>query len=320
MNAKYVVGVDLGGTKILTALADSNGKIVERVRVDTGAQDSVEVVVQRINDTVLQVIEKAGIEKDEVARVGVGTPGPLDIEKMIVLTAPNLNWINVPLVEMMEKELGLTVSLENDANAAALAEHAFGAGKGSQHMVYMTISTGVGGGVIINGQILHGAGVSGGEIGHHTIDPDGPLCGCGNYGCLEAMASGTALGRYARDVVTSGRKTMMSELVENTDQVDGSIVTKAAEAGDDLALVLVDLVARNIGIGVANLINIFNPEKIVLGGGVMKAGHLFIDRIKNEAKKRSLKDSYELCEIVFSELGSDVGVLGAIAVALHAGS
>lgn len=317
MNAKYVVGVDLGGTKILTALADSNGKIIERIRVETGAEDSVEIVVQRINDTVLHAIEKAGIEKNEVARVAVGTPGPLDIKREIVLTAPNLNWENVPLVEMMEKELGLPVLLENDANAAALAEYAFGAGKGTQHMVYMTISTGVGGGVIINGQLLHGAGVSGGEIGHHTIDPDGPLCGCGNYGCLESMASGTALGRYARDVVATGRKTMMSELVESPDQLDGSIVTKAAEAGDDMALVLVDLVARNIGIGVANLINIFNPEKIVLGGGVMKAGHLFIDRIQNEAKQRSLKDSYELCEIVFSKLGSDVGVLGAIAVAIQ---
>ncbi|AZR72241.1 transcriptional regulator [Anoxybacter fermentans] len=316
MNKKYVIGVDLGGTKILTAIADMEGKILNRVRVDTGADEPAENVIGRIIKTVNEVMEQVGATKDEVLRIGVGSPGPLDIEKGVVLFSPNLKWHNVPIVSMMEEELGLPVVLENDANAAALAEYTFGAGKGAEHMIYMTISTGIGGGVIINGQLLHGVGSAAGELGHHTIIPDGPQCGCGNYGCLEALASGTALGRYGREAVLSGEETLMREMVNSPEKVDGSVVTRAAEAGDKVALEIVDRVATYIGIGIANMINIFNPAKVVLGGGVIKAGHLFYDKILKTVEERALEAPRKQCEIVFAELGSDVGVLGAIAVAL----
>ncbi|MCK4258597.1 MAG: ROK family glucokinase [Halanaerobiales bacterium] len=316
MNKKFVVGVDLGGTKILTAIANLEGEVLERVRVDTGAGEAAEKVIDRIVATVEEVIEKIGAKKEEVLQVGVGSPGPLNIREGVVLFSPNLKWDNVPIVRMMEDALSIPVSLENDANAAAIAEHAFGAGKGTDHMIYMTISTGIGGGVIIDGQILHGSNDSGGEIGHHTIDVDGPVCGCGNKGCLEVLASGTALGRYGRDAVASGVDTMMTDLVNTLDEVDGSVVTKAADAGDKIALEIVEKVAIYIGIGVANMLNIFNPQRVVLGGGVTKAGHLFYDTIIKTVKERALKAASEKCEIVFASLGSDVGVKGAIAVAL----
>lgn len=317
MSSKYVIGVDLGGTKILTALADQEGKILQRVLVDTGANEPAEKVVERIITTVERVIREAGVEKTDVQRIGVGSPGPLDIQQGIVLFSPNLRWHHVHIVKQMQDALGIPVLLENDANAAAMAEHAFGAGRGSQHMIYMTISTGIGGGVIINGQILHGSSDSGGEIGHHTIEPHGPQCGCGNPGCLEALASGTALGRYGREAYESGVSTKIRELAESVQEVNGSTVTRAAEAGDPVALEIVAKVAEYIGIGIANMINIFNPEKIVLGGGVMKAGHLFMGTILETVEKRALEAPRKRCEILFSELGSDVGVLGAIAVALN---
>ncbi len=316
MGKKYVIGVDLGGTKILTALADLEGQILQRVRVETGANEPAEQVVRRINTTVEQVLNEAQVSKDDVLRIGVGSPGPLNIKEGIVLFTPNLKWNNVPIVKMMSDALGLPVLLENDANAAALAEHAFGAGKGSSNMIYMTISTGIGGGVIINNQILHGFSESAGEIGHHTIMADGPVCGCGNRGCLEALASGTALGRYGREAVERGVDTLIGEMVEKIEDIDGSVVTRAAQEGDRVALEIVDKVANYIGIGIANMINIFNPEKIVLGGGVTKAGELFIDRILQTVEERALEAPRKLCEITFSKLGSDVGVLGAIAVAL----
>lgn len=317
MSQKYVIGVDLGGTKILTALANLEGTILHRVLVDTGANDPTEAVVGRIIETVEQVLRDGGASKEEVKRIGIGSPGTLNIEKGIVLQSPNLRWWNVPVVEMMESVLKIPVLLENDANAAALAEHAFGAGKGARNMVYMTISTGIGGGIIINNTLLHGACDSAGEIGHHTIDPDGPRCGCGNYGCLEAMASGTALGRYGREAVEQGAETMMQTMVQSIEEVNGAIVTKAAEAGDPVAQEIVKKVGSYIGIGIANLINILNPGRVVLGGGVMKSGHLFYDTIMQTVEARAMEAPRKCCEIVFAELGSDVGVQGAIAVALN---
>lgn len=316
MTKQYVIGVDLGGTKILTALADLEGHTLHRVLVETGANDSTETVVSRIITTVEQVMEAKGVTREEIQRIGIGSPGTLNIEKGMVLQSPNLRWRNVPIVEMMESVLGIPVLLENDANAAALAEHAFGAGKGARNMVYMTISTGIGGGIIVNNTLLHGHCDSAGEIGHHTIDPDGPRCGCGNYGCLEAMASGTALGRYGREAVASGVETMMRNMVQNPEEVDGTIVARAAEAGDPVAQEIVKKVGSYIGIGIANVINILNPGRVVLGGGVMKSGHLFIDTILQTVEARAMEAPRKCCEIVFAELGSDVGVQGAIAVAL----
>lgn len=316
MQKKYVIGVDLGGTKILTALANLQGEILQRVRVATVADEPASAVVQRIIATIQKVMEDSQVNKAEVLRIGVGSPGPLDLERGIVLFSPNLQWSNVPIVQLIQEAIEIPVILENDANAAALAEYRFGAGKGADSLVYMTISTGVGGGIIINDQILHGHNNNAGEIGHHTIIADGPVCGCGNHGCLEALASGTALGRYGREAVEQGRETMIGDLVDRLSEIDGATVTRAAYAGDQVALEIVNKVATYLGIGLANMINIFNPEKIILGGGVTKAGDLLIETIKETVAQRALKASTKDCQITFAELDSDVGVLGAIAVAL----
>lgn len=316
MNQQYVVGVDLGGTKILTALANLQGEILGRILVDTGTNEPAERVIGRIVETIEQVIAGAGVTKDQVKRVGIGSPGSIKIKEGIVCFWPNLNWRDVPIVQIMEKALDLPVVLENDANAAALAEYKFGAGRGTRHMIYMTISTGIGGGIVIDGKLLHGADDSAGEIGHHSIMADGPLCGCKNRGCLEVLASGTALGRYGREAVESGVDTMMGAMVQSPAEVTGATVTRAAAEGDTVAVEIIQKVATYIGIGITNMINIFNPEKIVLGGGVMKAGHLFMEKIVETVQERALPGPRARCQIVVAELGQDVGVLGAIAVAV----
>lgn len=317
MSKKYVIGIDVGGTKILTAIADLEGKILARERIASRPKDTIAEQVDQIVETVEQVMKSAGAEKDEILRIAVGAPGTVNTYEGVVLFTPNLRWENVPITKLLQDKLNIEVILENDANAAALAEHLFGAGKDAKHMVYLTISTGIGGGVIINNQILHGTAGCGGEIGHHTILLDGPICGCGNQGCLETLASGTALGRYGREAVENGLKTLMKDLVNEIDEIDGTVVTKAAKAGDKIALDIVNRVAEYIGIGIANMINIFNPEKVILGGGVTSAGDLFYDGIVKTVEARALSTPRKLCKIVFSELKSDVGVLGAIAVALQ---
>lgn len=316
MKKEYVIGVDLGGTKILTALSDLEGNILKRARVLVGEVKDKKTVVAKIKETIEEVITATEVDLEEVAGIGLGCPGPLDIEEGLIHHTPNLDLDNVNIKEELS-DLDTPIFLENDANAAALGEQWFGAGQGAQNMVYITVSTGIGGGIIIDGDIYHGTSDGAGEIGHMTLDPNsGVKCGCGNHGCWEALASGTALSRLGQDALQTGEETLIDDLVDEVSEVDGAVVAEAAEAGDEVALQLMDTIAERLGTGLASLINIFNPSRIVFGGGVSNSWPLLKDKVWSTIEARAMDSLLEKVEIIPAELGSDVGVAGAVATAL----
>ena len=318
MMEKYYLGLDLGGTKILTGLADSKGKIITRSRRDTEADLGEDKIIENMIATVEEVLKKEEIEKEQVECLGIGSPGPLDAKKGIIIENANLPWKNVPLVERMEAALGIKTLLKNDANAAALGEKWFGAGKSVDNMVYITISTGIGGGAIINKELFTGVNDNACEIGHTVIDPDGPLCGCGNHGCLEAFSSGTSIAKRAREAAEAGKSKEMLELADNiVEDIDAVICAQAAYQGDQTAKEIFKNAGYHLGIGLGNVVNTFNTEMIILGGGVMKASDLFLDEALKTMEDIALAGPLEMVTVREAELGSDIGLMGAIAVAME---
>jgi glucokinase len=245
--------------------------------------------------------------------VGVIAPGPLDPFKGIVLRAPNLaGWDNVPLEEELEKRVALPVRIGNDANLAALAEHRYGGGRGMSDIIYLTISTGIGSGFIVNNQMMLGARGMAAEAGHMQILPDGPLCGCGNRGCIEALASGPNIAAEASARLHRGISSSLGEL---TREITARDVVRAAREGDRMALDVVERAGAFIGLAIANLIHLFNPQRILIGGGVSNAGDLLFEPIRRSADLHTMSAYYDSYDIVPAELGDDVGLLGAAALA-----
>ncbi|MFZ5597150.1 MAG: ROK family protein [Bacillota bacterium] len=315
--AGYVAGVDLGGTKIYTALAGPGGEIMAEVRVPTGAGDGPDAVIGRILDTINRVSEMALPAGALLSAVGIGSPGPLDPASGVVFSSPNLpGWRCVPLRERLEQSVGAKVFVDNDANLAALGEYRFGAGRGSSHMVYVTVSTGIGGGLILDGRLYRGAGGGAGEVGHTVVDPDGPLCGCGRAGCLEALASGTAMAARARELVDSGRGAGILREAGADGEITAVSVARAAAAGDEEALGIIVRAGRYLGMGLANIINIFNPDRLVIGGGALAAGERFWESMEAELRARALGPALENVSVVRAGLDGRSGLMGAIALAL----
>ncbi|SFL60218.1 ROK family protein [Halanaerobium salsuginis] len=315
---EYYLGLDLGGTKILTGLADQEGNIIARSRRDTEAAAGEETIIKNMILTIEDVLAKAEVNKDQIVSLGIGSPGPLDATKGIIIENANLPWKNVPLVKKMEAALGIKTLLKNDANAAALGEKWFGAGRKVDNMVYITISTGIGGGAIIERELFNGTNDNACEIGHTVIDPDGPLCGCGKHGCLESFASGTAIGKRAREAAAKGLSKEMLELADQiVEDINAVICAQAAYQGDEVAQEIFKKAGYYLGIGLGNVINIFNPEMIILGGGVMKASDLFLAEALATMKKTALSGPLEIVSVKEAELGSDIGLMGAVAVAME---
>lgn len=312
---KYI-GIDLGGTKILTAVAAENGKIIEKVKLETETELGQDKIKENIFKSIYKVLEKADIKIEEIKAIGIGSPGPLNVEQGIIYESANLPLENMKIVDLVENETGINTYLQNDANTAALGEKVFGAGKEADDLLYITISTGVGGGIIINGNIYYGHTGNAGEIGHMTVDPAGPQCGCGNYGCLESFSSGTAIKNMAQRAIENGESTLIKKLAKEN-KLSAKLVAKAADKGDQKALDIFAKAGYYLGIGIANLVNIFNPEMIILGGGVMKAQEYFLDRAKEEFKKRALKAPADIVKIKEAVLEDEIGVKGAIAVAMQ---
>ena len=309
-----VIGVDLGGTNVRTALLDTEGKILQKRKEATNASEGWEKVVARLARTIEQQRADAVQQGHSVVSVGVGAPGIINVDKGVVVKSPNFpDWNNLPLKMELEQRLGLPVCIENDANAAALGEMWHGAGQGVRSMILLTLGTGVGGGIILDKKIWHGADGMAGELGHMTLLPDGRLCGCGNQGCLEMYAS-------ARGIVQSYCEALERSALTSA-QSRGTItserVYQAARDGDELANGVMRDMGRMLGIGIANLINIFNPDMIVIGGGVKDAWQLFIGATHQEVMRRAFQVPAERTEIVPSMLGDDAGVVGAAAVALE---
>lgn len=306
MNA---IGVDVGGTKIAAAVVSPAGEILNEVRYPTQA-----VPPDRLIDTIAGAITEV---KDgfEVGAVCLAVPGLIMASVNTVIFSPNLHEIeNIRLDEAIGSRTGMRVTVENDANAAAWGEFRYGAGKDVEHQVFITLGTGVGGGVITHGVLLRGAQGAGGELGHVTLDPDGPVCGCGNHGCLEALASGTAIGRRAREVANERPNSALGRLAIER-QVLGEDVTGLAREGDEAALYVMEETGRWLGIGLAGFVNVFNPEVIAVGGGVSRAGELILEPARREVHLRARSPSRDLVEIKEATLGPASGVLGAAALA-----
>ena len=319
VRTKYLVGVDLGGTNIgAGALAeDGSGDVValrsEPTRADQGAESVVDRMVRMIDTVIAETIAQTGAKRDDVIGIGVGAPGPLDRERGIVVTTPNLGWTNYPLRDVIAERTRLPVRIDNDANCATLGEWWLGAAKGASNVIGMTIGTGIGGGVIVGGRLYHGSSDVAGEIGHATIDINGRRCKCGNYGCLEAYASGPSIAERAREALSGDSEAMLLRMVGgDASRITAATVYEAARRGDEAALDVVRETSRFLGAGLANLLNIFNPEVVVLAGGVTHAGDTLFLPLRREVAKRAFTPAVDACRIVPGTLTA-AGVVGAVA-------
>ena len=310
MEKKYVVGVDLGGTKIYTALVDLEGNIIKEKTVETLAQEGEKAVLGRLIETISYVID--GTDKSLIKSIGIGSPGPLDVKNGIIIESANLPFKNFEIVKNIRETYDLPTYLDNDANVATLGEFMFGAGKGTENMVFITASTGIGGGAVLNGKLFRVATGNALEIGHMTVSTEGPRCGCGNLGCAEALGSGTAIGKRAKEAVLSNVTTSL----KNYDNVTSKEVFKEAANGDRVAKNILKTSLTYLGIAVANTITNFDPEKVVIGGGVVNGGDIVIDTIRNVVEERCMAAFVENCAIEKAVLGGKAGVLGAAALAI----
>ncbi|GAC1381332.1 MAG: ROK family protein [Ktedonobacteraceae bacterium] len=353
-----VVGVDLGGTQLRTAVLRGS-TLLSRVGMLTGENPTPERIIPRLYIAIQEALEKANTTLEQIAGIGIAAPGPLDSKTGIIFAPPNLpGWDQVPLRNIFAEHYHVPIFVENDANAAGLGEYMFGAGRDCQDMVYMTISTGIGGSVITNGRIMEGASGTAAELGHMTIDWHGERCNCGNIGCLEHIASGTSIARKANEAIRSGEgiellnfaRTMLEHSSTVSDQaalpIQGSdpatvemhfpprepddissttnlqqqdelllvntrTVALAAEAGIPLARAIIQNAAEALGVGLVNIIHCFNPEMIILGGGVTQMGPMLMEPVLRIVQERAMKVPRNAVRIVQAQLGINVGLVGA---------
>lgn len=315
MSAPSVIGVDLGGTKLLAGAVDAELGVHHRAhRFARGADQ------QTVLDTVVEAVEEVrAAVAGEIAAVGFGIPCLIDQERGMAVMAVNLPIADVPFRDLMTERLGLPVFVDNDANVAALAEHRFGAARGARNVVLLTIGTGIGGGLVLNGEVFRGSLGAGAELGHMVIEADGPPCQgqCPNYGCLEAVASGTALAREALRVARAAPESALGRQLARGRDITGPLVTELAHDGDRAARDVLALIGTRLGVGIANYVNIFNPEVVVIGGGVIAAGDMLLEPARAVVRERALSPSRELARIVPARFGAESGMLGAAALALE---
>jgi len=311
--SEFVIGIDLGGTNLKTALVDSHGGIVEHDSRPTDADAGPDAIMDDMVAAAETVIEKAGLDKGQVATAGIGVPGPMNWQTGIVFSPPNLKgWNDVPLAEEMTKRLGLPVFVDNDANVACYGEFWSGAGKGCDTMVMMTLGTGVGGGIVVHGKLLRGIDGTAAEVGHMQLMRDGRRHPFGFTGTLEAYASVTGLVRTAREAIEGGRASLLTERCGgDLDNLTGKMISEAIADGDEVAEWAMRETGIWLGLASASLINLLNPEKIVFGGGMIAAGDILFDTIRETAKKQSFEVPFKRCVIEKAALGEDAGVIGA---------
>ena len=310
---KPVVAVDIGGTKISSAVITHEGEMLSRIYCLTLAHEGPQKVINHMVEAVQLSLRKAGLDLSGIGGIGVAAAAIIDIGRGLVSEAPNLpRWHNIPLRDSLADSLGKPVFLLNDASAAALGEHRMGAGRGLDNLIYITVSTGIGGGLIINGQLYNGTDGCAAEIGHMIILVDGPSCKCGQHGCFEALASGTAIACMARERLEAGVKSCLTELTRGKiGDVTAELVARAARQNDELALSVIDEAAGYLGIGLANLVNIINPQMIILGGGVSKMGDILFRPARKSMKEHAFKLPARTVRVVRPQLGMDAGLMGA---------
>jgi len=311
---KKYIGCDLGGTNLRAAIVDvENASVLYQMSIPTLAREGHDAVMWRMGDLFLQVIEKAGLKKEEIGGIGIGVPGVLDLEKGETLFLPNLpgTWPHVPLQSTITEMTELPTALLNDVRSITYGEWSFGAGRGVDTVAVFAIGTGVGGGLVVNGQLHLGIGGTGGEIGHTTIDFNGPRCGCGNYGCLEAYASAPAISAMGMKAVSQGLTTRIGELCEyDLNRITPKLIAKAALEGDEIAKDIYERAGFYIGIAAANMCVAIGPRRIIIAGGVSRAGDLLLNPIRRTVRERVTVMPVDQVEVVQSQLGDNAGVIG----------
>ena len=307
-----IVGVDLGGTTFTVGLVDESGKIIKKISQKTQIEEGKDKVIERIAKAVNDV------STTDVKYVGIGSPGSIDRDKGIVRFSPNFpDWWDVPLAEEIKKRTGKKVFLENDANSFVLGEKWFGAGKCYDHIVALTLGTGIGGGVITHGKLLTGSTGIGAELGHIIIEPNGPICGCGVRGCLEAVASGTAIKKFVMESYKKFPDSKIFAIAGGPDKVTPKDVFEAIPLGDRLAILVRDKIVDALARAIASYVHIFNPQVIIIGGGISKAGDILFDPLNEKVKDYVMPSFFGTFKIVRSKLLDDAGILGAVSIVLN---
>ncbi len=306
------IGIDVGGTNVKIALVDEQGKIIYSNSVPTYAKMGYEYTVNNIKQAIRDLMKETNTNETNIEAIGFDFPGQIDYQNGIVKLAPNIpGWVNVPIAKMIEDEFHIPTKVDNDVRCAALGEMKFGAGRGCRNFICITVGTGIGSGIVINGQLVRGCANAAGEIGHIKLQmKDGPLCGCGDTGCFEAFASGPAIVAMAQDYIKGGKAAKFSEMAGDG-EITPYIVAKAAEAGDVVAKRIFETIGEYIGLGLTSVINLLNPEKVIIGGGVADSGELILEPIRRTIKARAMKVARESVQIVPAELGNSAGVIGA---------
>ena len=312
MVKKYNIGVDIGGTNVKIALVDQKGAIVYSNSVPTRAEMGYEYTVKNIKETIYTSMKESDVTIDSIGGIGFGLPGQINSEAGVVRLLPNIpGWVNVPLGQIIEDEFKVKCKIDNDVRVATLGEFTYGAGQGCKNLVCITVGTGVGSGIIVNGQLVRGASMSAGEIGHMILQAhEGPICGCGNTGCLEAFASGPSIVQLAKEYLSGGKSAKFEELA-NGREITPFMVYEAAMQGDAVAKRIFAIVGEWLGIALTSVVNLLNPEKIIIGGGVSQAGNFLIDPIRQTINERAIKVSADAVEVVTAKLGERAGVIGA---------
>ncbi|HJX32675.1 MAG TPA: ROK family protein [Solirubrobacterales bacterium] len=311
MTAGETIGVDLGGTKMLVGVLDHDSKVLWESREASTGQSEDELL-----DLLVREIDEAREARPAVAAIGLGIPATFDRERGVAISAVNLPIKDLPIRDVVSERTGLPVFVDNDANVAALAEHLYGAARGSRNAVMITVGTGIGGGLIVGGEVYRGETGAGAELGHTVIEIDGPRCqgNCPGRGCVESLASGSALGREGREAAEREPGSALGTMLAEGREIDGKAVTDAAQAGDPTAVGVVELIGSRLGVALASFANIFEPGAIVVGGGVIAAGDLLLEPARREVRERALPPM-DRTPVVEAELGEDAGMIGAAAMA-----
>jgi glucokinase len=315
---RRVIGIDIGGTKIAAGLVDEQARVLSRYETKQHSDPPPDVVIEAAQCAFQAVLRGTGMRKGDLLGVGVGFAGHTDALRGVVLTSSNLPaWDRMPLREVLSERLGVPVALDNDCNAAALAEHRYGAGRGSRHMVYVVFSTGTGAGIIIDGQLYRGHTGAAGELGHTVVDVDGRTCNCGKRGCLMSWGCGMALTELAGERIRAGEDTLIRDMAGgDLGSINGEMVADAARRGDRVARELIQLTGKYLGVGLSTIVQVLNPEVIVVGGGLTNMGSMLMDPCLQSLRENVHPVLADSARIVSSHFGEDAGIVGAAALVL----
>ena len=313
----YTVGIDLGGTKILAAVIDPAGTPLERIKRKTRPELGVEALLERVVRTAREAIEESGVNPRQITAVGIGVPGPINSQTGVIVEAPNIGFKSINIKKYLEERLGYPTSATNDVNAGTWGEFALGAGRGSASCLGVFVGTGIGGGIVIDRKLYEGAGMLAGEIGHIVVDPNGPLCGCGRHGCLEAFASRTAITRDLWALIAKGAKSVLTTMVDKkSGQIRSGQLKRAYDERDKVVTKVLNRAAEVLGIGLASSASLLNPECIILGGGVVTAlGAPYLDLVRASMAQHTFQAVMNSSRLELATLGDDAVLLGAALLA-----